>query len=109
MVGSLIGTARVSAPGISPTDNYERFGALENRIEALELACAGMWDLLKAKHGYSDEEIVDHIHAVDLRDGKLDGKFSPVDSVCPHCGKKLLTRSRKRCVWCGAELKMSPF
>jgi len=83
--------------------------ALEERIERLELACAGLWDLLKTRHGYSDDDIARHIHAVDLRDGKLDGKAKVTEANCPSCGRKLATRSRKRCIWCGQDLSMIPF
>lgn len=83
--------------------------ALEERIDRLELACAGLWDLLKTRHGYTDEDIVRHIHAVDLRDGKLDGKTSPREGLCPLCRRKLATRSRKRCIWCGGPLGPVPF
>ena len=79
--------------------------ALEARVDALELACAGLWELLKTKSGYSDEELVSVIKQVDARDGLVDGRTTPiVGEVCPKCGKRLLTRKRNHCVWCGAEL-----
>lgn len=89
-------------------DENERFMAIEARLDALELACSGLWDLLKFKHGYTDEELANAVQTVDLRDGQLDGKIRTTPADCPHCGRKLLTRSRKKCLWCGADLKASP-
>ncbi len=82
---------------------------IESRIDALELACAAMWDILKQKGGLTDAELIKAIEHVDGRDGNVDGKIRPVEAVCPNCNRKLMTRSRKACVWCGATLKMSPF
>jgi hypothetical protein len=82
---------------------------LEARLEALELACGGLWELLKTKHGYSDEELVRVIHELDARDGVMDGRVTPLKENCPNCGRQLVTKQRKRCVWCGAELALKPF
>lgn len=90
-------------------DRMHELMAVEQRIDRLELACAGLWDHLKTRHGYTDDDIARHIHEVDLRDGQLDGKTKPPEATCPHCNRKLATRSRKRCIWCGAELGQVPF
>jgi hypothetical protein len=109
MVGSLLGLYQPT-PVVTPHATRDgSYIALEARIDALELACAGLWEMLKSKHGYSDEEIVGFIHQVDARDGKLDGKAGSAAQLCPSCGRKLITRSRVRCVWCGAELPPAPF
>ena len=110
MVGSLFGMYRPTPiPSSTYRDESERFMALEARIDTLELACAGLWELLKEKNGFSDEQIGQYIHAIDMRDGQADGKAHPQEALCPKCGRKLLTRSRKRCVWCGADLVAAPF
>lgn len=82
---------------------------VESRIDALELACAAMWELLKTKGGLTDEELVRTIQEIDARDGSIDGKMRPTLENCPTCNRRIVTRSRKRCVWCGAELRASPF
>ncbi len=81
---------------------------LNRRIESLELACAGLWELLKAKNGYTDEELVAVIREVDLRDGKEDGRVRPTDEKCPSCGRQLLSRKSPNCSWCGADLGRGP-
>lgn len=108
MIGPILGMSRPPKT-VPSSDPEEIYMVLESRIEALELSCAGLWDLLKARHGYTDEEIAEHIRMVDLRDGRLDGKTHPPEQFCPNCKRKLLTRSRKRCVWCGVELAPTPF
>lgn len=87
----------------------EEVGMLTTRrIESLELACAGLWELLKTKHGYSDEELVAAIHKIDMLDGKIDGHARHPDETCPHCGRKLLSRSSPNCSWCGREIERNP-
>lgn len=109
MIGSLLGLYRPTEVATPHTTRDGSYLALESRIDALELACAGLWEMLKSKHGYSDEDIVEFIHRVDTRDGKLDGKAGSAVQLCPSCGRKLITRSRVRCTWCGAELPPEPF
>lgn len=77
---------------------------LEQRLDYLELACAGLWVLLKEKHGYTDEELVASIQEVDARDGNIDGKIGRANQHCPHCQRKLLTRDSPKCSWCGGVL-----
>jgi hypothetical protein len=88
-------------------DTVER--QLTRRIEGLELACAGLWELLKQRHGYTDADIVACIREVDLRDGVEDGRVRVTDAACPQCGRQLLSRKSPNCSWCGAELPKAPF
>lgn len=81
---------------------------LESRIEHLELACAGLWTLLKQKHGYSDDDLIAAIQEVDMLDGTLDGKIGRASQNCPHCQRKLLTRDSPKCSWCGGSLAHRP-
>ncbi|MBC8063762.1 MAG: hypothetical protein H7Y17_02960 [Chlorobia bacterium] len=59
---------------------------------------------MKAKHGYTDQELVSAIQEVDARDGNVDGKIGHVAQTCPQCHRKLLSRDSPNCSWCGAEL-----
>ena len=77
---------------------------LETRLDHLELACAGLWELLKSKHGYSDDDLISVIQMVDARDGSIDGKVARAAKTCPHCHRKLLTRDSPKCSWCGTDL-----
>lgn len=82
---------------------------LSRRVDGLELACVGLWELLKTKHGYTDEELVATIQEVDLRDGKLDGRVTKTVTNCESCGRQLLTRRSPNCHWCGAEVPKGIF
>ncbi len=88
-------------------DEVER--ALSRKIEGLELACAGLWELLKRNHGYTEQQLIDAIREVDMRDGKADGKIKPTEETCPKCGRKLLTKRKTNCSWCGAQIERAPF
>ena len=79
------------------------------RLDTLELACAGLWELLKTRHAYTDDELAEAIRDVDLRDGKLDGKITQNARDCPSCGRKLLLRKSPNCSWCGAAVDKGPF
>ena len=99
-----------SGPSRTDTRNMaqEAVSAVSERLHALELACAGLWDLLKTKHGYTDEELVQAIRAVDGRAGAVDGKVSHATESCPYCKRAPLVRNPKKCSWCGAELVRNP-
>jgi hypothetical protein len=112
MLGGLLGLARSSDAQISITsrtpERSHEAKTLEMRVDALELACAGLWRLLKEHHGYTDEQLVAWVDHVDQEDGKKDGKRTVKGSVCPHCGRPALTRARGKCLWCGAEVPRDP-
>lgn len=82
---------------------------LESRVEHLELACAGLWELLKQRHGYTDDELIGAIVEVDARDGAADGKIGPTHRICPHCKRRLLSRDSPKCSWCGGDLPTNLF
>lgn len=113
MYSYLFPAARYSVPsGVTPTDvrntAESMMGPLEARLQHLELACAGLWELLKTQHGYTDEQLIASIQAVDARDGSVDGKVAHAAQSCPHCHRKLLTRNSARCSWCGGDLIATP-
>ena len=106
MISQLFGLSEEAAvPHLPPSlDPASQLMAIRSRLDALELACAGLWELLKSRAGFTDEEIAGFIREVDLRDGKLDGKDSSPSAFCPSCSRRLLGRGHKKCLWCGAEL-----
>jgi hypothetical protein len=92
--------------GTGPTlpEPTERDKYVEARLHSLELACAGLWELLKQKNGYSDEELAGLIKALDQ---KRSQEASP--DKCPRCGRPVLTHNHTKCLWCGQEMTASPF
>jgi hypothetical protein len=115
MFGSILYNLRTTVVNAGASANAGRIAAeevtlrLESRLDYLELACAGLWELLKQRHGYSDEELVAAIQAVDARDGTSDGKIGRASRTCPNCQRKLLTRDSPKCSWCGADLPSNLF
>ncbi len=105
-------TTFYSGGGVTATDvsiaSEKVSQELSRRIESLELACAGLWELLKAKHSYTDEELIAAVRGVDLKDGKQDGRVLVTDAKCPQCGRHLLSRKSPNCSWCGADLGRAP-
>ena len=99
-VGGMSGISSADARMIAEDSSK----AIELRLQSLELACAAMWTILKDKHGYTDELLVEAITEVDGRDGKVDGKISRAERICTHCNRKVLTRNPNKCSWCGGAL-----
>ena len=50
--------------------------------------------------GWTDEQLVDKMREVDLRDGREDGKMGSGGAPCPKCGR-MLNRRRTQCMYCG--------
>ena len=79
----------------------ERLARAQTDIERLLLITEGLWNILKAEHGYDDEELVRRVLEVDLKDGKIDGKVATkMPGDCPHCNRPL-SRDRRYCLFCG--------
>jgi hypothetical protein len=83
---------------------------IESRLHALETACAGLWQLLKEKNGYTDQELMAHISGQNPQPSQptLTPAADKV-AVCPKCGHKMLTHNHNKCLWCGATLDQAPF
>lgn len=76
---------------------------LEERLDRLALITRAMWNLLGAKGGVTEDELVDEMHRVDLLDGQLDGKAGPVARDCPSC-ERPNGAMRRHCLYCGHDL-----
>lgn len=72
------------------------------QLDKLGLVCQAMWSLLKEKTNLTEQELLERVTELDLKDGVLDGKYvkAPVD--CPKCGSKM-SRKFNRCLFCGQE------
>lgn len=77
---------------------------LQTENEALKLVTASMWQLIKQRLGVSDDDLKEMVEAVDLLDGRRDGKVSSPQSKmvqCVACNHKINNKSPK-CLYCGA-------
>ena len=83
--------------------------AITADVEKLFMIVQALWMILKEEHGYTDEDLHRRIEAIDLSDGKLDGKVAKTTSPdCPHCGRKLM-RKKPVCLYCGGTVVRDPF
>ena len=79
-------------------------------VERLSMITEALWAILKEKHGYSDEELMERITQIDLRDGKLDGRVASSETPrCPQCKRMHVAKQRPRCLYCGAAISGEPF
>ncbi|NOZ20198.1 MAG: hypothetical protein GXP25_03825 [Planctomycetes bacterium] len=84
-------------------------GMLRYEIERLLMITEALWDILKEKHGYEDEELVARVNEIDMRDGKLDGKVAAGErGLCHNCHRPVSGR-RPICIYCGATIGRKPF
>jgi hypothetical protein len=78
-------------------------------IERLYFITEALWRILKEKHGLDDLEIVRQITAIDMEDGKLDGrKAKTPPQPCPKCGRTI-GKQRAKCMYCGELIVVNPF
>lgn len=78
-------------------------------VERLLMITEALWTMLRDEHGYTDEQLIQQIQEIDMRDGRLDGKVAKQSpSKCPQCGRTISAR-RPMCVFCGAASTEAPF
>ena len=73
---------------------------LESRVDSLALGCQAMWELLSATTDLTNDDILNRMQEIDLRDGKQDGKMSNQVVTCPACDRPSNAR-RSQCLYCG--------
>lgn len=75
---------------------------LASRIDHLSLVCRAMWEILRDSHGVSEDMLLTKVREIDLRDGKLDGKYLKEVRKCTKCQRVMNPRHFK-CIYCGEE------
>lgn len=82
---------------------------LQADIERLFMITEALWTILKQERGYSDEDLIQKIKDIDLKDGKLNGKVDrQPNAACPQCGRTLLG-THSVCLYCGTAVMRDPF
>jgi hypothetical protein len=78
-----------------------RLNELESRFNRLALVTHSLWELLKDRHGYTEEELRDWVTLTDLKDGKLDGRVRQITAPlnCVKCNR-VVSRAFARCMYC---------
>ncbi len=83
--------------------------SLELDVERLLMITEALWTIMKEEHGYSDDQLIEKVSEIDMRDGRLDGQAkTPQVLKCPNCGRTLM-KHRPVCLYCGAAVAVSPF
>lgn len=101
--------SRASTAQFSADSAQIRIDRLEQKVDALSLACMAMWEFLAREQGLTIVELERKIEEIDLRDGIRDGKLNPYATKCKACGHRLNPK-RSDCFYCGEKLvKAGPF
>lgn len=78
-------------------------------VERLYFITEALWRILREKQGLDEQEIIRQIAAIDMEDGKLDGRKAPQPpQPCPKCGRTL-AKQRVKCMYCGEFIVNNPF
>lgn len=73
---------------------------LERRVDALALACQSLWEITSDELNITQEQLLEKMQEVDLRDGEADGRMSVTAQECSDCGRKSNSQ-RNACLYCG--------
>ncbi len=97
------------SPVRQPPNHEAEISSLRGQVERLLFITEALWRILKEKHGLDDDELVNQITALDLEDGKLDGR-KPATPAKP-CPKRarMLRNDRPTCLYCGQPIAIDPF
>ncbi|MCO7226653.1 hypothetical protein [Pleionea sp. CnH1-48] len=91
---------KIRAVSMKSSINESDLKVLQDKVDHLSLVCQAMCELLE-QVGFDKTMLAKKIQEIDLRDGKLDGKFSQ-KKTCPQCERVVAAR-HIRCLFCGTE------
>ena len=103
--------ARLQAESASRTagEARTRIDDLQVDVEKILMITEALWNILKEKHGYEDDDLLRMVQDIDLRDGQLDGKVAKQPNPpCTNCGRTLMGR-HPVCLYCGSVAIRAPF
>ncbi len=103
--------AELAAANASATAGQARsqVDLMQLDIERLLMITEALWTLMKEQHGYSDEQLIQRVQEIDMRDGRLDGKVAKQAPLkCAQCGRTIPSK-RMICMYCGAATAEDPF
>ena len=82
---------------------------LEHKIDKLYMITEALWLIIKEKNHIDDENLTELIAAIDLKDGKRDGKVATSGPRnCTKCGRVNSIR-QMYCIYCGTFLNTETF
>jgi hypothetical protein len=78
----------------------DRVSCLERRVDRLSLAAQALWEILRDQFAITDQQVIDKMAQIDMRDGLADGKIHTQVIKCASCGRPINSK-RPTCVYCG--------
>ena len=75
---------------------------IRRQLDKTLMIVEALWSLLRDEHGWTDEQLVERVTEIDLRDGQLDGRVRRTARPCSACGR-MVGADRSICMWCGAQ------
>jgi len=81
---------------------------LRAELQKAMLIIESLWEMLREKHGLTDDDLYKKIYEIDMRDGTLDGKNQRKAVECPDCGHMVAPR-HPACIYCGRVIDNSLF
>ena len=73
---------------------------LEGDLARLKLACAAMWELVKARTNLREDDLAAMMAQLDAKDGVADGQMTHSVRKCVKCDRTVPSRQNK-CMYCG--------
>lgn len=87
----------------------QEIASLREKCDKLMMVCEALWAILREKHGLNDEDLINRVNDIDLRDGRLDGRVKKdMTARCPECDRTISQRHPK-CIYCGTPIVHDPF
>ena len=81
---------------------------LEATVAKVLMINEALWEIIRDKHGLTDEDLDNKIYEVDMRDGQADGKNQRKATKCPSC-KHMVSSRHPACLYCGHVMDSSVF
>ncbi len=78
---------------------------LQHDVDRLLMISEALWNFLQKQHGYSDDDLVKAVGAIDLRNS---GAARDAQEKCPSCGR-MVSAHRRLCLYCGNAVPESLF
>lgn len=76
---------------------------IESKVDGLALICQALFEIVQEETNLTDKEIEKKIKAIDLRDGREDGKMTGKVLPCSNCNRPAHTRQHV-CMYCGSAI-----
>jgi hypothetical protein len=107
--GSNSSAADAASAGSSAREAMTNVGNLQREVHRLEMICEAMWELIKERGSFHDDDLMAKLAELDLSDGKADGrKAESGPAMCPKCNRPN-SRRHDYCIYCGQMIRTSPF